>query len=108
MYIPLSGGIRQLVDIAFIIPAKLMHWEIFVHHHTFFYLMNSNRLSRMALSLTRNSLHIVLCSEMGRLLTDVYSIPAENIRILSNAAFLKINEVAIERSSNLLNANPAM
>jgi glycosyltransferase involved in cell wall biosynthesis len=88
LYLPLSGGLRQILDLAFFLVASSLNSRVFVHHHSFSYLNKPTWYSRLLLTRLKSAVHIVLCSEMGRLLSGTYGIPCSNLRIVSNAAFL--------------------
>lgn len=90
LYLPISGGIRQLIDLAFATPAKWLGFSVVVHHHTYAYLDTRTWLSRLALSVLKDATHIVLCPAMGRKLCEQYGIALGQVRVLSNAAFLDI------------------
>jgi glycosyltransferase involved in cell wall biosynthesis len=87
VYVALSGGKRQLIDLLFLLLARLGRRRIFIHHHSFAYLNVPTIVSRLCLHLAGQSTHIVLCPRMAELLSDHYQIPAERLRVLSNAAF---------------------
>lgn len=89
IYLALSGGHRQWIDLAFVLVARLRGVPLFVHHHSFSYL-NERRLSATVLfRALRGATHIVLCHGMGEQLSKQYEIQQSNIRVLSNAAFLE-------------------
>lgn len=93
IYLALSGGHRQWVDLAFVLVARLRGIPLFVHHHSFSYL-NERRFSAAVLFRTlRGATHVVLCGGMGEQLAKQYGIASANIRVLSNAAFLEDIEV---------------
>jgi glycosyltransferase involved in cell wall biosynthesis len=88
LYLPLSGGFRQFVDACFAVVSLLCGMRVFVHHHSFAYLNHHPFYARIVLGLLRNTVHIVLCECMGKLLSAQYAIPKDKIRVISNAAFL--------------------
>jgi glycosyltransferase involved in cell wall biosynthesis len=88
LYLALSGGARQAVDAAFLAVAALARAPVVVHHHSFAYLNRPTTLSRLALRLAGRGVHVALCGCMAERLAAVYSIPAEQIRVISNAAFV--------------------
>ena len=96
LYLPISGGIRQLVDLAFAVPAKWLGFSVFVHHHSFAYLNAKPWFSRFAFSILKEATHIVLCPAMGRRLCEQYGIAPAQVRVLSNAAFLEIGIDAVD------------
>lgn len=91
LYLPLSGGLRQSIDYCFSGIALLFGLKIFVHHHSFAYLNRRPLYTICVLFSLRNAKHIVLCNRMRDLLSSQYSIPLENIIVISNAAFLNEN-----------------
>lgn len=89
LYLALSGGRRQWIDLAFVLFARLGGVPIFVHHHSFSYL-NKWRLSAAVLfQALRGATHIVLCGCMCERLAKQYGIGPANLRVLSNVAFLE-------------------
>lgn len=87
IYMGLSGGAGQLVDLAFLIISKLTATPVFIHHHSFAYLNKKGRIAKLFFYFSRNTYHIVLCERMGEKLAENYHIPAGFIANLSNAAF---------------------
>jgi len=88
LYLPLSGGFRQIIDASFAAVAMLFGFRIFVHHHSFAYLNKQPLYTRLVLWLLNKSIHVVLCDRMAEMLSHNYTIPASNVRVISNAAFL--------------------
>lgn len=88
LYLPLSGGLRQMVDLFFVVPASFSGCQIFIHHHSFAYLNAKPWFSRFIFRFLKKSIHVALCSKMGELLSREYGIDPSNIRVLSNAAFI--------------------
>ena len=76
LYLPISGGVRQLINLAFALPAKLLGLRIFVHHHSFAYLNQSPWHARWAFAVLRHA--TTGWNEDGRLqgLTDTDLSPA--------------------------------
>ena len=87
IYMGLSGGAGQLVDLAFLIISKLTATPVFIHHHSFAYLNKKCRIASLFFYFARREHHIVLCEQMGSRLAENYAIPVESITHLSNAAF---------------------
>lgn len=89
MYIGLSGGAGQLYEILFVILARLLRKNIFLHHHSFSYLDKPSFITKM---LTKaggvSSTHIVLCEKMGRDLMSAYK-SVQQIFVLSNTAVME-------------------
>lgn len=100
LYLALSGGHRQWVDLAFVLLARMRGVPLFVHHHSFSYL-NERRLSAAVLfRVLHGGTHIVLCGCMGEQLAKQYGIALTNMRVLSNAAFLEdIDPAAVPAQS---------
>lgn len=99
LYLALSGGHRQWIDLAFVLVARLRGIPLFVHHHSFSYL-NERRLSAAILfRALRGATHIVLCGCMGEQLAKQYGIGLANMRVLSNAAFLEDIEAPVFANS---------
>ncbi len=102
LYLALSGGLRQWVDLAFVLVARLRGIPVFVHHHSFSYLSQGRISTVMRLGVLRNAVHIVLCEHMGEQIAQLYKVDPTNVRVLSNAAFLEEIE-----SPKHLRAEPA-
>lgn len=88
LYIGLSGGKGQLLDLPFLAIARAFAINVYIHHHSFAYLNQKSRISGWAFALARNARHIVLCENMKDKLKQTYGISQDSIRVLSNAAFL--------------------
>ena len=97
VYLPLSGGVRQLVDTCFVLIALLFRLRIYVHHHSFAYLNAQPFYARIVLRLLKNSNHIVLCQCMADFLNLNYAIPESKTRILSNSVFLDTKSHVIKK-----------
>lgn len=93
MYIGVSGGVRQIIDFLFVIAANLFKINVICHHHSFAYLNAKRMYTRIFFHALYDAKHIVLCAKMAHLLSEKYSIPANNITVLSNAAFLNDPEI---------------
>jgi len=89
LYLALSGGLRQWVDVAFVLLARLRGIPVFVHHHSFSYLSQGQLSTAMRLRALRSAVHIVLCECMGQQLVQQYRVDPATVRVLSNAAFLE-------------------
>jgi len=94
LYLALSGGRGQLVDLMYVLISKLFRRSIFVHHHSFVYINSPSWLNRCFFSLVRNEAHIVLSPNMGESLTQIYRLNPGAIRVVSNAAFYDADEAA--------------
>lgn len=87
LYLSLSGGPRQLIDIIFLLIGKIFRFRLFVHHHSFAYLDKPVWYSKLLFRITKCALHITLCKRMSEKLISQYSIPLLNCFTLTNAAF---------------------
>jgi glycosyltransferase involved in cell wall biosynthesis len=87
LYLALSGGNGQAIDLAYIVVGKLFRRGIYIHHHSFSYIGAPSSLNRMVFALLRTDTHIVLSPKMGRMLCDIYGLNRANVVVLSNAAF---------------------
>jgi glycosyltransferase involved in cell wall biosynthesis len=90
MYVAVSGGPRQLIDlVASLIIRGLatlvgMRLRVCAHHHSFRYLNEKSRLTGLLVrALGARALHVVLCERMANLLVERYSV--DHVRVLSNA-----------------------
>lgn len=101
LYLGLSGGLGQLKDMGYLMPARWLGWPVVVHHHSFAYLnppgtgwraMLQRWAWRFVLGQLRGARHLVLCGCMGHALSTRYGIPPEQVATLSNAAFLGAEE----------------
>lgn len=88
VYLGLSGGLGQAIDALYVLVARLLRRQIFVHHHSFSYVNRATPLNRVVFWLLRGSVHIVLSEGMGAALAQRYPIRSADIRVVSNAAFL--------------------
>lgn len=88
LYVGLSGGYGQLLDVLYIVAARLAGCPVVVHHHSFAYLCARKWYTVLCLGQQRVAHHIVLCERMAALLSSAYGIARNQIDIVSNAAFL--------------------
>jgi glycosyltransferase involved in cell wall biosynthesis len=88
VYLGLSGGLGQAIDGLYVLQARLLRRQLFVHHHSFSYLNRATPLNRLLFSQLRAATHIVLSEGMGSALAQRYRIDSSAIRVVSNAAFL--------------------
>jgi len=80
----------------------LFSLPVYVHHHSFSYINHPSLMSRCCLYLLHNCQHIVLCEQMGALLTRRYAIRDSNIVVLTNAAFLDLGEIREKKATDRL------
>jgi len=90
VYLGLSGGLGQAIDGLYVLLARLLRRQLFVHHHSFSYLNRATPLNRLLFSQMRAATHIVLSEGMGSALAQRYRIRDIDIRVVSNAAFLGV------------------
>jgi glycosyltransferase involved in cell wall biosynthesis len=91
IYIALSGGGRQLVDLGVLLIARLIGAKLYIHHHSFAYLDQPTWLSRMCFRVAGIAgIHLVLCDKMKRLMQKQYR-SALNVEVISNAGLLSVD-----------------
>jgi glycosyltransferase involved in cell wall biosynthesis len=88
VYLALSGGLGQVIDGLYVLVARVLGRQLFVHHHSFAYLNQATLVNRLLFSQLRTATHIVLSDGMGSALARRYGIRGSGIRVVSNAAFL--------------------
>src|ERR1700719_3320343 len=86
LYLALSGGRGQFIDLIYVLIGKLFRRPIFVHHHSFVYINSPSWLNRCFFALVRNATHIALSPNMGQALVRVYGLNSAAIIVLSHAA----------------------
>jgi glycosyltransferase involved in cell wall biosynthesis len=89
LYLALSGGRGQFIDLIYVLISKLFRRPIYIHHHSYTYLNAPSRLNRCFFALVRKESHIVLSPKMGLLLNRVYGLDPAMLRVVSNAAFYR-------------------
>jgi glycosyltransferase involved in cell wall biosynthesis len=89
VYLALSGGSKQWLELFYFIYCRLSKTRLIVHHHSFAYI-NRAHISAYLCFVIGGGLvtHIVLCKRMGELLRERYRYQADNICVISNSAFL--------------------
>jgi glycosyltransferase involved in cell wall biosynthesis len=92
LYLALSGGRGQWLDLAYLLIGKLFRRQIYLHHHSFVYINSPTRLNRCVFALVRNDAHIVLSARMGAALTRIYGLNPDMVKVVSNAAFYDAGE----------------
>jgi glycosyltransferase involved in cell wall biosynthesis len=90
LYLALSGGLGQLFDWPYVLISRLLGRAIFVHHHSFAYIIAPSTLSRLLFAGLRQEVHVVLSPHMGRELVRIYGLNEANVRVVSNAAFFGV------------------
>lgn len=89
LYVALSGGRGQAIDLVYVAIARLFRQPIFVHHHSFAYINAASLLNKCFFAFARDAVHIVLSRGMGTALTQRYGLDSRKLQVLSNAAFYK-------------------
>jgi glycosyltransferase involved in cell wall biosynthesis len=87
LYVALSGGLGQIVDLMYVLIGRAFRQRIFVHHHSFAYINASSFLSRCFFAFVRDEAHIVLSRGMAAALKDRYELDSTKLHVVSNAAF---------------------
>jgi len=92
LYIGISGGLGQFYDLLILSVARTAKQRIFIHHHSFSYLVKNNLLTSLIIKIAgKNALHIVLCDLMqDKLLTYRKNI---SCMTLSNSVFSTYNNM---------------
>lgn len=89
IYLALSGGNGQFIDIFYVLAAKLVRAKLFIHHHSFAYINERSRILGWIYDLCPRAINIVLCDCMRQGLSRQYSIHSkECFWLLSNRALL--------------------
>jgi glycosyltransferase involved in cell wall biosynthesis len=98
IYMALSGGKGQYVDIIYIGVARLFAVPIILHHHSFSYLDRPSKIATVLFQVAgRRALHITLCDRMNDLLRQRY-LAVERTIVLSNVA---LTEMAIDAAPRI-------
>jgi glycosyltransferase involved in cell wall biosynthesis len=87
LYLALSGGLGQIIDLLYVLVGKIFGRRIFIHHHSFAYINASPWVSRCFFRFVRNASHIVLSNGMGAALKQRYRLNDNSVQVVSNAAF---------------------
>jgi glycosyltransferase involved in cell wall biosynthesis len=81
-YVALSGGWGQVYELLFIVLARLSGKELFIHHHSYAYLIAKSALTKLVMITAGPATHIVACDKMALDLRRIY--PAvTNTRVVS-------------------------
>jgi glycosyltransferase involved in cell wall biosynthesis len=100
LYLALSGGRGQIIDCPYILISRLFGRRIFVHHHSFAYIVAPSMLNKLLFASLRRQIHVVLSAQMGRDLARIYGLNAAKVRVLSNAAFFSANMQIARKQQN--------
>jgi glycosyltransferase involved in cell wall biosynthesis len=91
VYVALSGGLRQGVDLVFLTVGRLGGVDLYVHHHSFAYLDCPTLLANICILVSgRSATHLVLCDGMKIALQRQYR-RACNVAIVSNAGLRSVS-----------------
>lgn len=88
VYIGLSGGMRQIIDLIFFVVARFFFMKVIFHHHSFAYINRPSILNKIVFLFIGRSSHVVLSLNMGRELSNVYGIHQSLIFDISNSFFI--------------------
>jgi glycosyltransferase involved in cell wall biosynthesis len=93
-----------VIDLIVALIARAVGAELWLHHHSFYYLKKSFLLHTATFALNRRRTHhIVLCECMKKRIVETYRIQADRIRILSNINFVEpanINFASVAHECN--------
>lgn len=88
VYRPINGGFGQVFDVFYILICRLFRVKIFIHHHSFNYLLHEKLLFKVLNSLIgKSATHIVLGERMRNQLVELYKVNRIKINIISNSTF---------------------
>ena len=97
VYVALSGGWGQAVDLSFFLAARLLGARVVVHHHSFAYLDRHSALTALVLRIAgRGATHVTLCGLMKTRLQTLYGMDLETVTV-PNAALLRLPDTAVDR-----------
>lgn len=98
VYLALSGGPRQLIDLFAIAIARIKSRRIIIHHHSFAYINQRKSLTDLVIRFAgRPATHIVLCACMAQRLRTLYSGAAKSICLSNLALTLPLNDLEREQ-----------
>jgi glycosyltransferase involved in cell wall biosynthesis len=88
-YFTAEGGFGLIYSVLIAILAKLLRLRIYIHHHSFSYIVRSQPLMKLLLACSgRNAIHICLSAEMAEQLARCYRRDIQSL-VLSNATFVE-------------------
>lgn len=100
VYIAISGGAGQWLDIPFVLLGRLARGPLAIHHHSFAYVDRTRPAASLLMRVAgKRARHVVLCGAMGGALAARYS-GAGHVIALSNAAVIAVeaNEAQARRT----------
>jgi glycosyltransferase involved in cell wall biosynthesis len=89
LYLALSGSKGQLRDAAFLYLASVFGVKIFIHHHSFRYIIKLDKITKFLFWISKDATHIVLCDDMAKQLNARYIGLVNQTLVISNAAIVK-------------------
>lgn len=106
LYAGLSGGKGQLLDLPFLLMARIFKIPTYIHHHSFAYINQKSWVTALCVRISGKAQHIALCPEMAKGISTTYGIHPRLLTTLSNAAFLpdlapEVNDSNTSRQSDL-------
>jgi glycosyltransferase involved in cell wall biosynthesis len=96
-YFTAEGGLGLIYSVVIAISARLFRLRIYIHHHSFSYIVRRRPLMKLLLFCSgKKAVHLCLSSGMEQDLANCYGLGIHSL-VLSNAAF--VDPVAFESSS---------
>lgn len=93
LYVSVSGGSGQWLELPFVFLAGFFYSRIYVHHHSFAYCDQYERPTHWLHKVGRGKMrHITLCDRMSKLLSEKYRIEHRDIVVLGNLAFFPVEK----------------
>src|SRR5579859_5431662 len=90
VYLSLSGGWGQILELPFVALARWLHATLIFHHHSFAYVDRPRALTRTLFwTAGGDATHVALCKLMAKKLRSGYR-NMGRVVVVSNAAILKI------------------
>lgn len=90
IYCSVNSNWGVLIDLIVALIARVVGAELWLHHHSFFYLERSRLLHSATFALHRQKTHhIVLCEIMRKKLIESYGLKNDKVDVLSNINFVK-------------------
>jgi glycosyltransferase involved in cell wall biosynthesis len=90
IYCSVNSGWGVVIDLIVAIIARVAGAELWLHHHSFYYVEKSFVLHSATFGVCRrHSHHIVLCDCMKNRIVETYKIQPNEVHILSNINFVK-------------------
>jgi len=95
VYLSLSGGWGQILELPFVALARLLQARLIFHHHSFAYVDRPRALTRILLwTAGRRAMHVALCKLMAKKLRSAYG-DVGRVIVVSNAAILKVPHTGV-------------